>query len=40
MEAKAILVEERVPIKSRIWVSIADAACAMMNTFVVSVGLA
>jgi len=33
------LVEEYVPLKSRIWVSIADAACAMLNTFVVSIGL-
>ncbi|MBI4927867.1 MAG: MFS transporter, partial [Anaerolineae bacterium] len=33
------LQEEFVPVKSRIWVSIADAACAMLNTFVVSVGL-
>lgn len=39
MEAKEILVEERVPIKSRIWVSVADASTAMLNTFVVSVGL-
>ncbi len=39
MEAKEILVEERVPLKSRLWVSIADASCAMLNTFVVSVGL-
>ncbi|HEY9075056.1 MAG TPA: MFS transporter [Anaerolineaceae bacterium] len=33
------LQEEFVPVKSRIWVSVADAACAMLNTFVVSVGL-
>lgn len=39
MEAKEMLVEERVPLKSRLWVSIADASCAMLNTFVVSVGL-
>lgn len=39
MEANEILVEERVPLKSRIWVSVADASCAMLNTFVVSVGL-
>jgi GPH family glycoside/pentoside/hexuronide:cation symporter len=39
MEANEILVEERVPVKSRIWVSVADASCAMLNTFVVSVGL-
>jgi GPH family glycoside/pentoside/hexuronide:cation symporter len=31
--------EEIVPLKSRVWVSAADAACAMLNTFVVSVGL-
>jgi len=34
-----ILREEKVPLKSRIWVSIADASCAMLNTFVVSIGL-
>ncbi len=33
------LVEEYVPVKSRIWVSIADASCSMLNTFVVSIGL-
>lgn len=33
------LVEEHVPLKSKIWVSIADASCAMLNTFVVSIGL-
>lgn len=31
--------EERVPLKSRVWVSAADASCAMLNTFIVSVGL-
>ncbi len=31
--------EETIPLKSKIWVSIADAACAMLNTFVVSIGL-
>jgi GPH family glycoside/pentoside/hexuronide:cation symporter len=39
METTKTLPEEFVPLKSRIWVSIADAACAMLNTFVVSVGL-
>jgi len=34
-----VLREEKVPLKSRIWVSIADASCAMLNTFVVSIGL-
>jgi glycoside/pentoside/hexuronide:cation symporter, GPH family len=33
------LIQETVPLKSRIWVSIADAACAMLNTFIVSIGL-
>ena len=33
------LVQEHVPVKSRIWVSVADAACAMLNTFIVSIGL-
>lgn len=39
MSESSQLVEEFVPIKSRIWVSIADASCAMLNTFVVSIGL-
>ena len=39
MDTKEILVDEKVPLKSRVWVSIADAACAMLNTFIVSVGL-
>jgi GPH family glycoside/pentoside/hexuronide:cation symporter len=39
MSESSQLVEEFVPIQSRIWVSIADAACAMLNTFVVSIGL-
>jgi glycoside/pentoside/hexuronide:cation symporter, GPH family len=34
-----VLQEEMVPLTSRIWVSIADASCAMLNTFVVSIGL-
>ncbi len=33
------LKEEKVPLKSKIWVSIADAACSMLNTFIVSIGL-
>ena len=33
------LIQESVPLKSRIWVSVADAACAMLNTFIVSIGL-
>jgi hypothetical protein len=33
------LIQETVPLKSRIWVSIGDAACAMLNTFIVSIGL-
>ncbi len=39
MSAQTQLIEEHVPVKSRIWVSIADASCAMLNTFVVSIGL-
>ena len=39
MSAQTKLIEEHVPVKSRIWVSIADASCAMLNTFVVSIGL-
>ncbi len=39
MSENLALHEEKVPLKSRIWVSIADAACAMLNTFVVSIGL-
>ncbi len=39
MDTQQGFLQERVPLKSRIWVSIADAACAMLNTFVVSVGL-
>lgn len=39
MSTQTELIEERVPLKSRIWVSVADAACAMLNTFVVSIGL-
>lgn len=39
MSENQVLVEEKVPLKSKIWVSMADAACAMLNTFVVSVGL-
>ena len=34
-----VLREEKVPLKSKVWVSIADASCAMLNTFVVSIGL-
>jgi glycoside/pentoside/hexuronide:cation symporter, GPH family len=34
-----MLQEEKVPLKSKVWVSIADASCAMLNTFVVSIGL-
>jgi GPH family glycoside/pentoside/hexuronide:cation symporter len=30
---------EHVPVKSRVWVAVADSACAMLNTFIVSVGL-
>ena len=33
------LQEEKVALKSKVWVSIADASCAMLNTFVVSIGL-
>jgi len=39
MSSQTKLIEEHVPVKSRIWVSIADASCAMLNTFVVSIGL-
>ena len=39
MSDQAKPVVEFVPLKSRVWVSIADAACAMLNTFVVSIGL-
>ena len=39
MSDQLILATEHVPLKSRIWVSIADASCAMLNTFVVSIGL-
>lgn len=39
MVSQSLLAEEYVPLKSRIWVSIADASCAMLNTFVVSIGL-
>ncbi|MHB1354999.1 MAG: MFS transporter [Anaerolineae bacterium] len=39
MIEQAQLRDEAVPLKSRIWVSIADASCAMLNTFVVSIGL-
>jgi GPH family glycoside/pentoside/hexuronide:cation symporter len=39
MTEQAQLKEEFVPLKSRIWVSVADASCAMLNTFVVSIGL-
>ena len=39
MTEQTLLTEEHVPLKSRIWVSVADAACAMLNTFVVSIGL-
>ena len=39
MTDQILLTEEHVPLKSRIWVSVADAACAMLNTFVVSIGL-
>ena len=39
MTEQVQLKEEFVPLKSRIWVSIADASCAMLNTFVVSIGL-
>ncbi len=37
-EQRALQVEH-VPLKSKIWVSAADAACAMLNTFVVSIAL-
>jgi GPH family glycoside/pentoside/hexuronide:cation symporter len=39
MTDNQVLFEEKVPLKSRIWVSIADAATAMLNTFIVSIGL-
>jgi glycoside/pentoside/hexuronide:cation symporter, GPH family len=39
MTQSSPLIQETVPLKSRIWVSIADAACAMLNTFIVSIGL-
>jgi len=39
MTDQSLLKEEHVPLKSRIWVSVADAATAMLNTFVVSIGL-
>lgn len=39
MSENQFLTEEKVPLKSKIWVSIADAATAMLNTFVVSIGL-
>lgn len=39
MSDNQALREEIVPLNSRIWVSIADAACAMLNTFVVNIGL-
>ncbi|MCX6055925.1 MAG: MFS transporter [Chloroflexi bacterium] len=39
MSETLVLREEKVPLKSKIWVSIADASCAMLNTFVVSIGL-
>lgn len=33
------ITEERVPLASRLWVSAADAATAMLNTFVVNIGI-
>ena len=39
MSNSSVLREEKVPLKSKVWVSIADASCAMLNTFVVSIGL-
>lgn len=39
MSTSTQLREEVVPLKSRVWVSVADASCAMLNTFVVSIGL-
>jgi GPH family glycoside/pentoside/hexuronide:cation symporter len=39
MSTTQVLKEEKVPLKSKVWVSIADAACSMLNTFIVSIGL-
>lgn len=39
MSVNSVLIEEKVPLKSKIWVAVADASCAMLNTFIVSIGL-
>jgi len=39
MSVNPVLQEEKVPLKSKLWVAVADASCAMLNTFIVSIGL-